>query len=129
MSHNKKQVSCLHLLKTTIFSYYQTFKTSKQLTIITPKFFLQNKITTRQTILVAQIKLIYSVVCCCQLNDTQIFDEHLFGQVNSHTGRYKLPILFWVGWIYSIVSTNWQVWTTFWTGLSFVVTKFPQIKS
>ena len=92
MSYNKKQVSCLHLLKTTIFSYQQTFKTSKQLTKITPKFFLQNKITTRQTILVSQIKLIYSVVCCCQLNDTQIFDEHLFGQVSSHTGCYKLPI-------------------------------------
>ena len=30
--------------------------------------------------------------------------------------------LFWVGWIYSIVLTNWQVWTTFWTRSQFVVT-------
>ena len=41
--------------------------------------------------------------------------------------RTRLTRLFWVGWIYSIALTNWQVWTTFWTRLWFVVTKFPRI--
>ena len=35
-----------------------------------------------------------SVVCCCKLNvTTQVCDEHLFGQVSTHTGRSQLPIL------------------------------------
>ena len=32
------------------------------------------------------------VVCCCKLNNTRDCDEHLFGQVSTHTGRYQLPI-------------------------------------
>ena len=31
-----------------------------------------------------------SVVCCCKLINTQVCDEHLFGQVS--TGGYQLPI-------------------------------------
>ena len=33
-----------------------------------------------------------SVVCCCKLNNTQDCDEHLFGQVKTHTGRYQPPL-------------------------------------
>ena len=33
--------------------------------------------------------------------------------------------MFWVGWLYSIVLTNWQVWTTFWTRLWSRLTYFP----
>ena len=33
-----------------------------------------------------------SVICCCKLNKTRDCDEHLFGQVNTCTGRYQLPI-------------------------------------
>ena len=29
----------------------------------------------------------YTVVCCCKLNNTQVCDEHLFGQVSTHTDR------------------------------------------
>ena len=34
------------------------------------------------------------VVCYYKLNNTQVCDEHLFGQVSTHTapGRYQLPI-------------------------------------
>ena len=33
-------------------------------------------------------KLIFTqvVVCCCRLNTTQVCDDHLFGQVSTHTG-------------------------------------------
>ena len=34
---------------------------------------------------------IHSVVCCCKLNNTQVCDEHLFGQVSTCTGRNQLP--------------------------------------
>ena len=33
------------------------------------------------------------VVGCCKMNNTQVCDEHLFGQVNTPTGCYQLPIL------------------------------------
>ena len=32
------------------------------------------------------------VVCCCKLNKTPDCDEHLFGQINTCTGRYQLPL-------------------------------------
>ena len=31
------------------------------------------------------------VVCCCKLNNTRDCDEHLFGQVSTRTGCYRLP--------------------------------------
>ena len=30
--------------------------------------------------------------CCCKLNNTLVYDEHLFGQVSTRTGRYQLLI-------------------------------------
>ena len=62
---------------------------------------------------------------------TPTFDDHLliinFIKPCEIYFMMSCHSLFWVGWLYSIVSTNWQVWTTFWTRLWFVVTKFPQI--
>ena len=37
--------------------------------------------------------LIHCVVCCFKLNNKRDWDEHLFGQVSTHTGRYQLSIL------------------------------------
>ena len=33
-----------------------------------------------------------AVVCCCRINNTQAFDEQLFGQVRTPTGHNQLPI-------------------------------------
>ena len=32
------------------------------------------------------------VICCCKLNNTQVWDEHLFWQVSTCTRHYQLPI-------------------------------------
>ena len=34
-----------------------------------------------------------SVLCCCKLINTKDCDEHLFRQVSTRTGGYKLPLL------------------------------------
>ena len=34
----------------------------------------------------------FYVRCCCRLNNTQVCDEHLFGQVSTRTGHNQLPI-------------------------------------
>ena len=36
--------------------------------------------------------LITCVICCCKLNKTRDWDEHLFKQVCTHTGHYQLSI-------------------------------------
>ena len=36
--------------------------------------------------------VIVIVACCCKLNNTRDCDEHLIGQVNTHTGHYQLPL-------------------------------------
>ena len=60
----------------------------------------------------------------CHQNSQQLIDNHVedpemkklriyFINIKLDTVNLSCSHMFWVGWIYSIVSTNWQIWTTF----------------